>query len=161
MWARTLDRTIKHLFNSQINTTTGETMFSTTPGITCIIHPDALGYLDEPMFNGSYYLEKSNRQFLEEHGWTFVPHVIADDDYDGGEDSTTEIHCFANMNDNFRAGIVKPGGWDGWSRTEGVKDYINKYSEIFTAYSIPFEYDTGKYAKAYIQAQITPFNDSA
>lgn len=161
MWGMTFDIQIKKLFNLKINTKTHKQLIPKQLNLIALIHPVALDLLDWTLWDGVQYTGVSNRQYLEAHGWTFVPTILADSDYAGAEDGTTQIQIFANVEDNFRTGVLKPMTWDSWARTEKGGDYYNKLSEIVTAMSIPFYDDDGYYYKAFLEAQIIPFDDSA
>jgi len=154
-----LNIAVKKLFLTRINTTTAKRLCRANPTITCVIHPIALSLLEAPMFNGTFYLNTSNRQFLESNGWRFVPSILADPDYTGAEDGTTELHCFADLDANFNVGVLKAASWDGWAQTEGTGDWINKLSEIITASAVPFLDDDGYYYKSYAQVQVTGYDN--
>lgn len=113
-----------------------------------------------PSYNGSYYTD-SYQKILEDNKVTPVVADIIDSDYDGADNSSTQMMTIPDIQDNFIIGVINSPRQEPWQEALAQHGFEmwSKFWGEWVQFAIPKDNGT-YYKKAVHQMTIVPYHTS-
>jgi hypothetical protein len=112
-----------------------------------------------PPYDGAQSYDRTYAEALRADGYTIVTADIIDSDYDGADDSTTEMMEVVNIKENFVIGVIQVPKQEPWQEAMAAHgfEYWCKFWTEQVQFAVP--YDNGTYyKKAVHQSKIKPYD---